>query len=118
MSKAKNFVNIGGQLRPVVFDHWCFYLWSKNTNKPLESLIYAGSLNFWELMELIRSGLYNGTIVDGKPTEISSQQVCNWLSERPEAQGEILAIFFESSTRLWGEPEQGELDPESEISGL
>ena len=101
------YVEIGGKKRPVRFDYMTIYLWSKVTKKRIEALIYVASLSFDEVVDLCRAGLYRGTQVEKPVEEITIEQVCEWLTERPKAQVEIMKIFYESAEKLWGDPDLG-----------
>jgi hypothetical protein len=108
---VKNFVEIGGSMRPVVFDMYALYKWSEATQKRLGALMVMASLNLADIIQLVKAGLDRGSELAGKPVNHKVITICEWLDESPKAQTEILKVFYEYNARKYGDSVD-EDDPE------
>jgi hypothetical protein len=102
------YVDIGGESRPVLYNYFAFYLWSKRTGASLGSLTNPVGLPYHLMIELMITGIEMGYRDTGKPRTITVEQMCKWLDESPRASAQIMQLFFEAVGRLDGDPEEQE----------
>jgi hypothetical protein len=114
MAKVKlEYIELGGENRPVLFSNYSLYLWSKWTGKTITDLGRIESMSFSDLMDLFRAGLHDGALQAGQNPRFTERDVCLWLTESPEAKNVLLTMMIAQVMASVGEVEEpGKTEPE------
>lgn len=115
MSRVRiEYVNVGGEERPVLFSNYALYLFSRWTGKTIADLGNVGAMSFADLMDLFRAGLHDGVMQTGKNPTFTERDVCLWLTETPEATPLLLSVFSRHVlTSVGSTAASGETEPEA-----
>lgn len=116
MAKVRiEYLNVGGEERPVLFSNYALYLWSKWTGKGIADLGNMSSMSFADLMDLFRAGLFDGAMQAGQNPKFTDREVCIWFTETPEATMKMMALFSSQVMATVGSvaSASGETEPEA-----
>lgn len=95
-----NYIELGGESRPVKFGFNALMEWGKLTNRTVADIetISPSKLTLEDLLLLFWCGLKNGARIEKKEFTASVEDLGDWFDEDPQAMIELTKEYMQSKS--------------------